>query len=283
MDAVPGSEPASPTSTLRRIPLRYAGVCVLCGAALAAGTEALHDSVAKTVRCLACPIPGVSQAEQPIDHGTAGGSAGRESERLVAKRAATVKDRYGNRLGSAILALTDEPQSTRAWARGAGGEEKLAATGRDLPGIQVLHDRRVPGTRGNIDHVVVAPAGVFVVDAKRYEGTIRIRDKGRLLRANLRLYVGHRDCSHLAENMGWQVAAVERALQSAALDAVPPITPVLCFVEGEWPWFRPPDTFRCVRLEGTRSIRELITHRQVLDGAAIGRLTRILATAFPPK
>jgi hypothetical protein len=30
-------------------------------------------------------------------------------------------------------------------------------------------------SRGNIDHVVVAPAGVFVVDAKRYERLIEIR------------------------------------------------------------------------------------------------------------
>jgi hypothetical protein len=80
----------------------------------------------------------------------------------VAKRAAKVKDRYGNRLGGVILALTDEPQSTRAWAQGARGEEELAAALADLPGIQVLHDRRAPETRGNIDHLVVAPAGVFV-------------------------------------------------------------------------------------------------------------------------
>jgi hypothetical protein len=83
--------------------------------------------------------------------------------------------------------------------------------------------------------------------------------------------------------MGWQVAAVERALQSAALEVMPPITPVLCFVEGEWPLFRPPESYRGVRLEGKRSIRELITHGQVLDGAAIERLIRVLATAFPPR
>ncbi len=46
---------------------------------------------------------------------------------------------------------------------------------------------------------------------------------------------------------------------------------------------RPPDAYRGFRLEGTRSIRELITHRQVLNGAAIERLARMLAAAFPPK
>jgi hypothetical protein len=79
------------------------------------------------------------------------------------------------------------------------------------------------------------------------------------------------------------VAAVEHALGSAALDPMPPTTPVLCFIDGEWPLFRPPDTFRGVRLESERSIRPLVTSRKVLDGTAIERLTGLLATAFPPK
>ncbi len=83
--------------------------------------------------------------------------------------------------------------------------------------------------------------------------------------------------------MGWQVAAVERVLRSATLAVMPPITPVLCFVNAEWPLFRPPDSYRGVRLESKRSIQELVTRGQVLDGAAIERVTRILATAFPPR
>ncbi|MEO6532232.1 MAG: nuclease-related domain-containing protein [Pseudolysinimonas sp.] len=31
-----------------------------------------------------------------------------------------------------------------------------------------LRDRRIPGSKANIDHVVRAPRGVFVIDAKRY-------------------------------------------------------------------------------------------------------------------
>lgn len=65
-----------------------------------------------------------------------------------------------------------------------------------MDGIRVLHDRRVPGTRGNIDHLVVAPAGIFVVDAKRYDGLIRVRDVGGLFKTNERLYVGRRALAH---------------------------------------------------------------------------------------
>ena len=52
------------------------------------------------------------------------------------------------------------------------------------------------------------------------------------------------------------VAAAEAALLAAGVDPFPPITPVLCFVDGDWPLFAPPDVFRGVRLEGPRSLRK---------------------------
>jgi hypothetical protein len=45
----------------------------------------------------------------------------------------------------------------------------------DVAVIHALHDRRVPATSGDIDHLVIGPAGVFVMDATRYEGQIHIR------------------------------------------------------------------------------------------------------------
>jgi hypothetical protein len=179
--------------------------------------------------------------------------------------------------------VTSEPQSTRAWATGARGEEKLAEALAGLEGIRVLHDRRVPGTKGNIDHVVVGPAGVFVVDAKAYKGLIQIRNRGWFFKPDYRLYVGRRDCSQLALDLGWQVKAVEIALMSANANPMPPIKPVLCFVDGEWPLLSPPNEFLGVRLEGTRSIRRIVTEEQHLDALAIEQLTVLLASALPSK
>jgi hypothetical protein len=143
------------------------------------------------------------------------------------------------------------------------------------------HDRRVRGTRGNIDHIVIAPAGIFIVDAKSYKGIIRIRDRGGFLRLDYRLYVGRRYCSKLADAMWWQVDAVMRALVDADEDPIPPITPVLCFVNGDWPIFRAPDEFEGVCLENERSIKNLVTRSVELDSAEIDRLTAILASALP--
>jgi hypothetical protein len=214
--------------------------------------------------------------------GTAGASARQEYERRHASREAKVRARLGNVLGGIVLAVTDDPQSTRAWARGAVGEEKLAEALAGVDGLTVLQDRRVPGTRGNIDHIVIAPAGVFVVDAKLYKGLIRVRDVGGWFKTDLRLYVGSRDCSKLADNMGWQAEAVQRVLDATA-QGIPAVTPVLCFVDGDWPLISPPEFYKSVRLEGKRSIKKLVTKSNALSADKIGQLARILATAFPPK
>ena len=177
----------------------------------------------------------------------------------------------------------DEPQSTRAWATGARGEEKLAKALEGIDGLRVLHDRRVPGTRGNIDHIVIAPAGVFVVDAKHYEGRIEIRNKGWFLRPDYRLYVGRRDCSALATGLAWQVEAVTTALVVAGVDPLPAVSPVLCFIDGDWPLFGAPDEFAGVRLEGPKSLGKAATAAAVLDGDQVEDLVRALAKALPAK
>jgi hypothetical protein len=219
----------------------------------------------------------------PIDVGIAGSSARREYERRAAKRDGEVRDRWGDRVGGWVLKLTVEPQSTRAWAIGARGEEKLANALASVPGLEMLHDRRVPGTRGNIDHIAIAPAGVFVLDTKFYDGVIRIRNVGSIFRRDDRLYVGRRDCSKLARGMGWQVEAVVTAIAGASVDPPTPVVPVLCFVDGDWPLFGAPDVFEGVRLESERSVVKLFNATSALDGPAIVRLTRILAAALPSK
>src|SRR5438093_6829795 len=281
MDRAPERPPDDATEG-KRLRLRYAGPCVACGTNLAKGSEALYYAEARTVRCLKCPDRIADSTKPSIEGGSAGGSARREFERRKDLRQTRVKERFGNRIGGFVLAITDEPQSTRAWERGAVGEEQLAAALAQIPDLRFLNDRRVPGTRGNIDHIVVGLAGVFVVDAKRYQGLIEVRDVGGFFDSNKRLYVGRRDCSKLAENMTWQVEAVQRALDSAGVGGQA-VIPVLCFIEGDWPLLFPPSVFNGVRLEGMKSIRKLLTFDRLLDDVVIDRFVGILVRAFPPK
>ena len=69
-----------------------------------------------------------------------------------------------------------------AWRRGAAGERRTARLLGQLErhGWAVLHDLAVPGSQANIDHLVIGPGGVFVIDSKQYRGRLQLDPSGRL-------------------------------------------------------------------------------------------------------
>lgn len=129
-----------------------------------------------------------------------------------------------------------EAQTDAAWASSATGEQPLAVRldGLVSEHVHVMHDRRIPGTRTNIDHLVVAPSGVYVIEAKAYFGRVEKRDKGTLRQTDLRLYIENRDRSRSLDGTARQGAVVRRAIGAGI-----PIQPVLCFVGADWGLTRP--------------------------------------------
>jgi hypothetical protein len=69
-----------------------------------------------------------------------------------------------------------------AWRRGAAGERRTARLLGPLErqGWVVLHDLAVPGSQANIDHLVIGPGGIFVIDSKQYRGRLQLDPSGRL-------------------------------------------------------------------------------------------------------
>lgn len=116
-------------------------------------------------------------------------------------------------------------QSAELWERGAEGERRTAEALSALPSETwtVFHDLRWPGRRyANVDHVVVGPPGVFVIDSKNWSGTVAIRDG--VLRCNG--YAKEKQVSDAAE----AALAVSRLTPLLRPDLV---KPVLCFVREE--------------------------------------------------
>lgn len=176
----------------KRMKLRYAGTCRLCGGDLPARQEAIYERATKSVRCVECPTamvapdaePGPEVRPEPAAPGVAGASARQEYERRTARREERIRAKHP-KTGGVILALSDDPQTTRAWASGAKGEVALGARLDEHASetIAVMHDRLIPGTKANIDHIVVTAGGVLVVDAKRYvDKRPELRVEGGFLR-----------------------------------------------------------------------------------------------------
>ncbi len=85
----------------------------------------------------------------------------------------------------------------------------------------MLDDRRVPGAKATLNHLVVAPSGVWVVEAKDYDGRVERRDVGGWFKVDERLYVGGKDRSHLVDGLDRHVIGVENLLAQAGLTSVP--------------------------------------------------------------
>jgi len=157
----------------RLLRLKRSDTCSDCGRALEVDTTAWWDGGTRTVTCVTC---GPAADAAPPERGEAGASAAREHERRKAARETRTREAHPI-IGEALLALRSAPQHEVAFRRGAAGEravgERLDERLADGHSV-VLNDRRMPGGRGNIDHLVVAPTGVYVVDAKDVQGKVRV-------------------------------------------------------------------------------------------------------------
>ena len=143
--------------------------------------------------------------------------------------------------------ITPESQPTAAWKVGAEGERRVAEVLEGAVGVEVLHDRLVPGSRANVDHIAIGPSGVFVIDAKKYTGQVEVRDVGGFFRTDERLYVNNRDRTKLVEGVLRQINVVRTALGEDFSDVE--VRGVLCFVGCEWGWI-----MRTKRVEGVTAL-----------------------------
>ena len=265
---------------LRKLRLRYSATCVVCHVDLPAKSQGWWNSETKEVRCLVCG----SDCDFAREHaGVAGGSARQRFDRLHSRREEDVKGRFGKRLGGLVLTLSDDPQSTRAWETGSEGEERLGRfLERELPETAfALHDRRIPGSRANIDHIVVAPTGVWVIDAKLYKGRVERRTIGSLWRAEQAVFVGGRNRTKVIHGMERQVEAVRKALAADPLASDLEVHPVVCFVESEWKLFAKPFELGGVLVTWPRKLIERVARTGPLTGTAVTRLANRLAVELP--
>ena len=269
--------------------LRYAGRCRVCDAELPARSEAIYERSTKTVRCVSHDLRAGETADVQVgsldpaglavvDAGSAGASARREFERRKAKREERIRAKHP-KLGGLILAVSDEPQSTKAWAVGALGEERLGNGLNALASekVRLLHDRRIPGSRANIDHIAVTASGVYVIDAKKYRGRPQLKIEGGLFRPRVeRLMVGSRDGTKLIDGLLKQVDVVR-----GLIDSDVPLHGVLCFVEADWPLIGGNFTTRGVQVLSPKRLYPQLQADGPLMAVAIASLHQALARQLP--
>ena len=104
----------------------------------------------------------------------------------------------------------------RAWQRGATGERHTARLldrlGRD--GYVSFHDLAMPHSPANLDHLVLGPSGVFVIDSKQWTGSVQQSAEGLVWHNHYRL-------DRTLATIGWQALTLGRLLGI-------PVAPLVC-------------------------------------------------------
>lgn len=214
----------------------------------------------------------------PIDVGVAGASARAEHERRRANRQQRSQAKYG-KFVAAALELREPPQHEQAWARGAAGEERLAQSlaKRCNASVTLLHDRAVPGSRANIDHLAVCPSGVWVIDPKRYGGKIAVHNP---LFGQKKLTIASSDRTKLVAGVQRQVELVRSVLQEGHGEVS--VQGALCFIDGDMPLLGLPD-FDGVKLTRPRAVAKALNKPGPLGGVELAAIARLLSERLPAK
>ncbi|MBA3841806.1 MAG: NERD domain-containing protein [Actinobacteria bacterium] len=218
------------SSNPRRLKLRYPAQCAKCGLPLSAGAEAFWNRTTKEAYCVAC-----APDETQLITGVPGASAALEGARRADKRVEEARRRYGDHAAAVAEAMASR-DTAASWGKGSSGEARLAAfVGKEVGDAVIsFHDRLIPGTRGNIDHIFVAPVGIWVIDAKSYTGKVVQRPTGPFWRPDNKVFVGGRDRTKLVKGVEKQVEAVLAAVKGDPEIKGTLVYGGLCFVDSEW-------------------------------------------------
>jgi len=203
-----GPPPVDDPDLPSAIKVRYPGSCSACMRPLPRGVDAFYIRSAKAMVCVECTRLEVALG---LELNAPGAGATKMAEAAHRRHAEQLLAAYPM-LGERLLENAKPTAEERAWARGADGERVVGKALDDLVRegrIEVLHDRLIPGTHSNIDHIVIGPRRLTVIDAKHYRGkAIRTKKVGE----DRVLFVDAEDASHLVDGVRSQRAKLRAAL-----------------------------------------------------------------------
>ena len=159
-------------------------------------------------------------------------------------------------------------EQARTWRRGAAGERHTARLLDRLTrdGYVVFHDLAVPGSPANVDHLVIGPTGVFVIDSKQWTGSIHQSADGLAWHNHYRL-------DRTLDTVRWEAQAIGSLLGTRA-------TPLLC-VHGAHVQRGGADVGGVAIVPALR-LRSALGVDRVLSGADVELLAATAATRLRP-
>ena len=264
-DATTYAAPVGPNASFKR--LRYGGTCVACGRVIEPEGSGWHDPDAPPKRKITC-------------------STCRTQD--LAPTPSRVTSVPVNPVGGSSALRVSRERHHPNYQKGSVGEYLLSRRLHEDLGDQavILDDRQVPNSQANIDHVVVASSGVWVIDAKKWQGKIEYKNVGRSWEYKMRLLVDGRDETKLTDEIYSQVIPVAQILGDPTI----PINPALVFINGEWTnWATvrlladKPYEHQRVLITAPKTLVKKILEPGPLDAGTVHRLGSQLSAVLKPR
>jgi hypothetical protein len=171
--------------------------------------------------------------------------------------------------------VTRLPADVLTPGRAAAAERRTAGDLVELEagGYVLLHDRAIPGTRGNVDHLAIGPAGVYVVESKNLRGKLTI--------AAEKLFVGERTRTGVIDETYRAAIAVQVCLADRLNEARATVHPILCV--NRTTQLLLDNEVQGVRVvSGPQLARFLRRQPEVLDAATVQSIADLADRRLPP-
>jgi Nuclease-related domain len=143
-------------------------------------------------------------------------------------------------------------------------------------GVVTLHGVRLRRRRAIVDHIAVAPSGVYVIDTKMCTGRVELKEGGSELKPDDRLLVAGRDRTRLAADLLRKVSGVRGALG----DMMVPVHAALCFIDGDWPLRAKPFDVRGVTVMWSKELERRVAQLGRREAHEIAEIASRLQAAL---
>lgn len=130
----------------------------------------------------------------------------------------TIANWVGLFMALAVICSIPSYKIAQHYLKGSEGEGAVETELEKLPqGFFIFHD--ISTGRGNVDHLVVGPTGIFTIETKRWKGSPKVKDGY--------LYVGGQSCYKPLNQAFAEAMAIRDYLIKKGFK--PFVTPILCF------------------------------------------------------
>lgn len=265
----------------RLIKAKRLSICEVCTKEFEIGTEIYWSRSRSVIRCIKCGEPHSIQTASSI------GTPGKSAQVIVKKKLDARRERAlaaFPKTGKLALRIIPPSKTTQNWEKGAKAEKEVGELINIFAkkhGFKVMHDRAVPDSKGNIDHIIISETGIFVVDTKNYDGKIKVKkETGRGGKLIENLYVNDYKKNNLIKKVKIQADLVQNVLTENGL--LYPVYGTLAFFHGEFPLFKKPIRVDGIFING-RGLEKLVTENIPGLKIDVAKAFNILGKAFPDR